>query len=448
VLPGFVLQYPAKIEAEFAMEDIKYEVAHNLDEAWLNFEPDIPIRPLAGGPNPFYVQRPDNESERLKRGLLRPYYRPPKRFLSGHNGCGKSTELYRLAADTEINTKYWPVHFSIRHEADINSLDFKDVLLIIGTQLYIQYQDKSGKKLSHELLAELEAWRGKIEEEITSLRAGRMEGGLEARLSAGIAEIASKIRLEPKTRHEIRQVIERDINGLIEVINKITADIEAREKRPPLILIDDLDKPDLDTARGIFFERGQIMLRPTCPIIYTITSSLFYTPGFKLLDAEATFLPNVKLHDRDDQAARNAEGYYTLRTFVHRRMEANLITDEALDLAAKMSGGVFRELTRLMRSGIDLTLADGRTCIEVVDMQGAAAEIRDFYWRTLTAESRQILQHVRQYHEMPERGEREAELLKMLAVLEYANRVKWYDIHPVLHDLLDTFPVQTNGNDD
>jgi hypothetical protein len=49
---------------------------------------------------------------------------------------------------------------------------------------------------------------------------------------------------------------------------------------------------------------------------------------------------------------------------------------------------------------------------------------------------------------MPERGEREAELLKMLAVLEYANRVKWYDIHPVLHDLLDTFPVQTNGNDD
>jgi hypothetical protein len=81
-------------------------------------------------------------------------------------------------------------------------------------------------------------------------------------------------------------------------------------------------------------------------------------------------------------------------------------------------------------------------------MQGAAAEIRDFYWRTLTAEHRQILEHVRQYHEMPERGEREAELLKMLAVLEYANRVKWYDIHPVLHDLLDTFPVQTNGNDD
>ena len=139
------------------MHKFTYHVAHDLDNAWLNFEPDIPLEPQENGrDNPFYVTRPDpQKSAALKRVLLRPFHQPQKFFFSGHRGCGKSTEMYRLAADPDTLTKFWPVHFSIREHADINDVDFKDVLFLIGEQLFTQYQastERPGQKLDEELL--------------------------------------------------------------------------------------------------------------------------------------------------------------------------------------------------------------------------------------------------------------------------------------------------------
>ena len=159
----------------------EYSVANSLDTAWLNFEPGIPIVPLPDGSNhPFYVTRPDNIMQRLKRKLLRPYTNPPKYFLSGHRGCGKSTEMNRLAVDLEINEKFWPINFSIRDHADLNDIDFKDVLLTIGGQLFLQYQERGSRSLDRQLLEELNSWQGEIEEHITTLKSGRMEGEVGA----------------------------------------------------------------------------------------------------------------------------------------------------------------------------------------------------------------------------------------------------------------------------
>ena len=41
-----------------------------------------------------------------------------------------------------------------------------------------------------------------------------------------------------------------------------------------------------------------------------------------------------------------------LQRFVHARMDSNLISEEALDGAITYSGGVFRELARIMRTAI------------------------------------------------------------------------------------------------
>ncbi|MCZ7667841.1 MAG: hypothetical protein M5U34_11820 [Chloroflexi bacterium] len=103
-----------------------------------------------GAQNPFYVQRPGNPTGELEDALLAPYFKPPKFFFSGHKGCGKSTELRRLSDNAEIQQKFWPVHFTIRDEADINDLDFRDVLLAIGGQMYRQYREE-GRKLDKQL---------------------------------------------------------------------------------------------------------------------------------------------------------------------------------------------------------------------------------------------------------------------------------------------------------
>lgn len=420
------------------MQPEDFRQAIDLDTAWLNFEPDLPLHPdpETGEPHPFYVTRPDNPANRLRRILLRPYHNPPKLFFSGHRGCGKSTELARLAAAPEVRAKYFPIHFSIRNEADINNLDYRDVLLILGAQMYRQYR-AAGGKLPEDLLKELDSWRGRVEEHIQVSLSGRIhESALDARLDGFFAKLGATVKLEPKTRHELHQVFERDITGLLEVVNTISHAIYGREKRPPLVLIDDLDKPSLEIARRIFYERREIMLQPACPIVYTVSSPLFYGPEFEAIRDRAIFLPNIKLHPEGDRKGRFEPGYATLREAVTRRMAAELIAPDALDLAAEMSGGVFRELMRLLRNAIDRALDAGHERVEEEDVAGAAAEIRGEYRRILSQKQRRTLARIRTSNQLDEPAE-VAPLLQILAVLEYANGEPWYDVHPVLNKLLD-----------
>src|SRR5512138_1144772 len=184
------------------MTTFDYIVATDFDRAWLNFELDLPLKPGKNGkPNAFYIDRPGNPIAELTDALLAPFYRPPKFFFSGHRGCGKSTELLHLLSNPDISRKYWPINFSIREEADIIDLDFRDVLLAIGGRLFREYR-KRGGELPPQLLVELSA-------------------GIEA----FFVNAGAKVKLEPATRVELRQVLETDITGLIQIINHIATAI-------------------------------------------------------------------------------------------------------------------------------------------------------------------------------------------------------------------------------
>jgi hypothetical protein len=417
--------------------DIQYRAASDLDTAWTNFEPDVPLKVGRHGENhPFYVERPDRVMSRLKRRLLRQSHVPPKYFLSGHRGCGKSTELYRLAANADIVDKYWPVHFSIQDHADLNDIDFKEILLAMGGQLYTQYREQ-GKRLDPQLQHELDSWQGELEEEILTQPSGRLAAELGAEVGAPFAKLSSKIKLEPKTRHVIRQLLDRDVTGLIALINKITAAIQDREKKLPLILIDDLDKiADLARARQIFIHQQDILRQPNCAIVYTVSSSLFYDPTFPAARIETIFLPNISLYERGHRQRPSGEAYI-LSQFVLRRMMDNLIIEEALAMVVNLSGGVFRELNRLLRASIDFALDADRDQINGDDVAQAAVEIRNTYRRVLTQEQMDVLQAI---YDGKDRQDPEimAPLLQMLAVLEYNGDGTWFDIHPVLLDLIQT----------
>jgi len=411
--------------------DFEYIRANDLDRAWLNFELDLPLEPMPDGSrNPFYVDRPGNPAARLEEYLLGSFREPPKYFFSGHRGCGKSTELRRIAVNPEILRKYYPIHFTIRNEADINNLDFKDILLAIGGQMYREYK-KRGGKLPDQLEKELESWRGTVMREVIQqdrLAGFEVEGGLDA----FFATAGLKMKLEPATRNVLRQVFESNVTGLVETINKISIAILAKEKRTPLVLIDDLDKPDIERAKEIFHGHRETMLQPNCAIVYTVSSPLFYSPEFEAIRDRAVFLPNVKLHG---QATKHIdkEGYATMREFVHKRANPNLIDALALDEAIRVSGGVFREMARVMRSAVQRARKSGR--IEIEHAHGAEAEIRGEYRRILNADQRALLKRVHETNRLDE-PDKIAPLLQILAVLEYANGEPWCDVHPALIDLL------------
>ena len=417
------------------VEHFEYATATDLNYAWLNFELDLPLEVIPDGrPNPFYVDRPGNPVAALERALLRPFRQLPKYFFSGHRGCGKSTELRRLAANKAILARFWPVRFTIQDEADIDNIDYQDVLLAIGGQMYRQYRLQGGR-LPKQLLKELDGFRGKVEREVI-ISPRLKDSEIAGELDAFFARAALKIKLEPHTRHIVRQVIENDITGLIELINLIATAIRNAGGRWPLILIDDLDKPDLARARSIFYDHRRQVLQPNCAIVYTVSSPLFYSPEFAAIQERAIFLPNVKLHERRAPDDRDSEGYRTLRMFVHKRMHPDLIAKDGLNRAITASGGVFREMCRVMRYAIDRAQAAERDQIVAEDVEWAEAEIRNDYRRVLTAEQRELLRRVRATNELDCPDEL-APLLQGLAVLEYRNKSNWCDIHPVLNVLLD-----------
>jgi hypothetical protein len=419
------------------MNGFDYIVAKDFDRAWLNFELDLPLKPGQNGePNPFYVDRPANPIAELTDALLAPFYRPPKFFFSGHRGCGKSTELLHLLSNPKITKKYWPINFSIREEADIIDIDFRDVLLAIGGRLFREYR-KQGGELPEQLLRELNSWKGKVEKHITTVLEGRDEG---KEMSAGIdlffASAGMKMKLEPATRVELRQVVDTDITGLISIINHIATAIYSRERRIPLVLIDDMDKPDLDKARDIFHARREIMMQPNCAIVYTVSSALFYSKEFDSIRDQAVFLQNIYLHPPMKPETHHAQGYDTLGKFVHVRMSPSLIDPAALKLAVTYSGGVFREMARIMRTAIGRARRRKAGKLDAADVEWAATEIRNEYRRILDKDDLKLLKKVSENNRM-EYNERLRSLLQLLALLEYRDGENWCDVHPVLRKLLD-----------
>lgn len=418
------------------MSNFDYVVATDFDRAWLNFELDLPLKPGKNGRrNPFYIDRPGNPIAELADALLAPFYRPPKFFFSGHRGCGKSTELLHLLAHPEIQKKYWPINFSIREEADIIDIDFQDVLLAIGGRLFREYR-KRGGELPDQLLKELNSWKGKVEKEITTLLEGRLSDvEVSASIDAFFANAGLKMKLEPATRVELRQVVQTDITGLIAIINHIAAAIYSRERLIPLVLIDDMDKPDLEKARSIFHDRREIMMQPNCAIVYTVSSALFYSKEFDSIRDQALFLPNIYLHPPQRPDIHHEEGYDTMKRFVHVRMEPGLIEDAALEQAVTYSGGVFREMARIMRTAIGRARRRGAPRVNLADVEWAAAEIRNEYRRILDKDDIKLLKKVVENNYL-EYSERLRPLLQLLALLEYRDQENWCDVHPVLRKLL------------
>lgn len=415
---------------------MEFITAIDFDRAWLNFELDLPLPGGPNGePNPFYVNRPGNPIADLTDALLAPFHRPPKFYFSGHRGCGKSTELLHMLGNSQIQKRYWPVIFSIREEADILDLNFSDILLAIGGKLFRTYR-RQGGDLPEQLIEELNNWRGKVEKEIRTISVGRVNGyELGASIDAFFLNAGMKMKLEPATRVELRQVIEKDITGLINVINKIAVAIYQKEKRIPLVLIDDLDKPGLEIARAIFHDRREIMMQPNCAIVYTVSSALFYSKEFDAIRDQAIFLPNINLHLPLKLNDYDLEGYETMRKFVQIRMNSELIESSALEDAITYSGGVFREMARIMRTALGRARRRKAMQIDASDIDWAATEIRNEYRRILDKNDLAFLRKIHEHNRL-EYSDRLRPLLQLLAILEYRNGENWCDIHPVLRRLL------------
>ena len=125
-----------------------------------------------------------------------------------------------------------------------------------------------------------------------------------------------------------------------------------------------------------------------------------------------------------------------MKTFVKKRMSLELIDDDALEYAITISGGVFRDMARLIRSSADNAIGRGDEKIALIDVKQVESEIRNEYRRILETEDYKVLKEIHR-NRKPMGSEIYAKLLYSQSILEYQNNENWYDVHPAIVPLIE-----------
>ena len=192
----------------------------------------------------------------------------------------------------------------------------------------------------------------------------------------------------------------------------------------------------MEQAKEIFYNNQTAITQPICYIVYTVPISIFYTKELTAIKERKYFLPNVKLHFKNDRNSKDEEGYGLMEQFIFHRMKADLIQPEALDLAITMGAGVFRETERIIQISADSAIENDRDQIIKEDVKKAEREIRSDFKRILKTQDYTTLKEICQDNEI--HGiEKIEDLLHNLIVLEYMNDETWCDIHPTLVELVE-----------
>jgi len=185
-------------------------------------------------------------------------HQPPRKqyiLFTGHRGCGKSTELLRVADYLHDPERYYVVHLDCLEKLDINNLKYSDVLLALASALLEQLQ-KAGVNLEQVHLSRLENWfKERIELHVKThdlameIKAGaKTKAGLPWLVSL-FAELTGKINVGSSYREELRLVVRGSFSEFAQSFNQLVnvAEEKLEQKglgRRILFAVDGTDRLD------------------------------------------------------------------------------------------------------------------------------------------------------------------------------------------------------------
>jgi hypothetical protein len=338
-----------------------------------------------------------------------------------------------------------------------------NILFSIALQL-LEVAERRSVKLPAGTKLALYRWLGKhtqtevksLESEIEASASAGVEGGIP-KLLKFLADIKAKMKVNSVIREEMSVEFARKISDLIEKLNEIKAYIENATDQKVVVIIDDLDKLDLSVTEVIFSKNIKSLLAPDFRIVYTVSIATLrelavkesIAGSFKKIYTMrvAKFFPKDQVRNADRVPDAKMMGLF--REILTKRLSPDLIEAGIETELILKSGGVLRELIRItdlccdkcklmlrrqMReedAGQELVKIDRAVLGEVLtDLQINFAE-------PLGRQDYQLLKFIYAESE-PENSEdqRFLNLLHNLYVLEYRNASQWYDLNPIVVDLL------------
>ncbi len=424
------------------------------------------LRPLKGEElDRFYADRGQYSEMQTLIGELEAsaVSDPPsntKFLFVGHTGCGKSTELSRLVnlinavnEETVLRDHYLPVPYSISEVVGLYNIEFVDIALSIVLGIYRE-MEALGHAIDDTPVKRVYDWLFQEEEE-TKSNTRTMGGGigLDVGLGSIIRLIDVRLKSEGVVREEIRTRIRKYIPELITLINQAIDEISKLTGKHILLIIDDLDKiQPLENALRIFREHSRSLAAFNCFVIYTAPISLLYDAASSHASQtmEIRYMPMFRVRDRDgEREANDSRDVVTLREVIYRRVHPSLFEEGVVDRVIHMTGGVLRELIRIVR-GCSIYCQEyelGQITHAALDLQ--KGKLKGEYYRMLDHEDYRQLRDVAQ---TKSRADVNMRHLESLCVLYYPDGGKgWFDLHPIVSELLsewekEALPADVRGN--
>ncbi|TAD98560.1 MAG: ATP-binding protein [Oscillatoriales cyanobacterium] len=371
---------------------------------------------------------------------------PTCQLFTGHIGCGKSTELFRLKAELE-QEGFYVVYFESSQDLDMGDVDISDILLSIARQVS-ETMESAKIKLRPSYFTNLFA-------EVAEFLQTPIDLSAEAELSVGIARVTAKTKDSPKLRSQLRQYLEPRTNSILqsineELLNVANLELKRQGKKGLAVIVDNLDRLDgglkpsgRTQPEYLFLDRGEQLKKLNCHVVYTIPLTLIFSNDFGRLASrfgvKPKVMPMVPVQIRSGQD--HSEGMALLRQLVLARAFPKVAPSQRLDLISKVfdspetldrlcriSGGHVRNLLMLLYSCLQHEDPPfTRECLESViqeyrdDLLGA---VNDTEWELLfQVVNRQTVT-----------GEEESQiLLRSMFVFEYRDpEGRWFGINPAL----------------
>lgn len=393
----------------------------------------------------FRVEYGSEVLVRLKR-VVEASAKDGKVIFAGHRGCGKSTLLKRFSV--EMQQKYFSVFFSIANLIEMSDVSHVNILYAIGLKL-LSEATKLNIPVLESVKRSLLDWTNTTQKE-TAEQQTKSEAAVGGNDIFKL--ITLKLQQERTFRKELERTYEKKLSELVRNIDLLAATIQNATKKPVLVIIDDLDKLDLSVIEPIYRNNVKALFSPGFKIVFTIPISAIQEPQVMgALTSEGIVRPQLfpvtKFYRHQDcrnpDAQPLAKNINLFHEVLQKRFPTGILNPQIADKIVLLSGGVIRELVRIGRECctecmVQLEIDSERDNIEIDDeiLTTALRNLRNDFARQIS--SSQFYETLVQVYKTlkPAEGEAFVKLLHGLMVLEYENDALWYDVHPIVVELL------------
>jgi GTPase SAR1 family protein len=384
-----------------------------------------------------------------------------KIVFTGHRGSGKSTLLGQFCR--EMEDKYFVVFFSISDLIEMSDVNHVNILFAMAVKLMEEAKNENRKvqvKISPKTEKAFYRWFSEHTKTETNSRESTLE--LEAGIDSGanawfvkfFAKLKSTLKANSVIRDEIKHKFDRKISDLVDRVNDIATAIEAASGQEILVVIDDLDKLDLEIVERVYRNNISSLFQPQFRIIYTIPMAATRDLSLRGIIKDATknriqsmwatkFFPIGA--EKQPNAIPVAESVKVFEEILSKRMPAELIEPAVVKMMILKSGGALREFIRIARQCCQICLVQLRRDPNLQDLkiteevfQKAITDLRVEMTEPLGQNAFDILAQVYQKN-APQDGMDQTflDLLHELYILEYKNDDLWFGVNPIVKDLLE-----------